>query len=265
MIFQKQNGGFLYSTADLGTIYERIKKYNPNKILYVADNRQSLHFETLFRVSKKLGYQQELEFLGFGTVNGSDGKPFKTRAGNSPKLDSLFKEVKESFLKSNEKNENMKESDLDIIVNAIIKFADLQNNREKDYIFDIKKFSEVIGKTGPYLLYTYLRIESILKKEQISQTALNDLIYNESDRELRIKILESENTLKYAVNMRMPSILANFIYEICVKMNTFYENNHINNLREIEKKENWLILLNLSNKIVKNMLDLLGIKLPERM
>ena len=159
----------------------------------------------------------------------------------------------------------MNEKDLDIIVNAIIKFADLQNNREKDYIFDISKFSEVIGKTGPYILYTYLRIASILKKEKIKGTYLNEMIYNETDRALRMKILELESTLNYAVNMRMPSVLANFLYEICVNMNAFYEKNHINNLNEQERKENWLILLNLSNNILKNMLDLLSMKIPERM
>lgn len=267
LVYKKSNGAYLYGTTDLGTIYERIEKWHPNEILYVADKRQSLHFESLFRVCEKIGYTKNtnFEFLGFGTVNGRDGKPFKTRDGNSPKLDLLFQEVKEAFLESNEKNKDMTESDLDIIVNAILKFADLQNNREKDYIFDIKKFSEVIGKTGPYLLYTYLRISSILKKESPKEKRLNEKIYNESDRALRIKILELESTLEYAVNEKMPSILANFLYEICVNMNAFYEKNHINNLSEIEKKENWLILLNLSNNILKDMLDLLSIKIPERM
>jgi len=267
LVYEKSNGAYLYGTTDLGTIYDRIERFHPNKILYIADKRQSLHFESVFRVCEKIGYkkQTDFEFLGFGTVNGSDGKPFKTRAGNSPKLDSLFKEVKEAFLESNEKNKEMAESDLDIIVNAILKFADLQNNREKDYIFDIKKFSEVVGKTGPYLLYTYLRIESILKKEEIKEVTLNDKIYNEVDRALRIKLLELENTLQHATKEKMPSALANFLYEICVNINAFYENNHINNLSEIEKKENWLIVLKLSNNILKNMLDLLSIKIPERM
>lgn len=267
LLYEKSNGAYLYGTTDLGTIFYRMEKWHPDSILYVVDNRQSLHFETVFRVCEKLGYKDttDFEFLGFGTVNGNDGKPFKTRAGDSPKLDSLFKEVKEVFLKSNEKNINMSDSDLDKITNAIIKFADLQNNREKDYIFDISKFSEVIGKTGPYILYTYIRIESILKKEKITMKSLNKMIYNKEDRDLRIKILELENTLKYAVKMRMPSIIANFLYEMCVNMNAFYEKNHINNLSDIEKKENWLLLLTLSNKIIKEMLDLLIIEIPERM
>ncbi len=267
LVYEKSNGAYLYGTTDLGTIYERIEKYHPNYILYLADRRQALHFESVFRVCEKIGYTDltKMEHLGFGTVNGIDGKPFKTRAGNSPKLDSLFKETKEAFLKSNEKNIGMSEQDLDIIVNAIIKFADLQNNREKDYIFDITKFSEVVGKTGPYILYTYLRVNNILKKEKINNKYLNDKIYNKSDRDLRLKMLELEETLNHAVKDRLPSILANFIYELCVNMNAFYENNHINNLEEIEKKENWLNILQLSNKMIKDMLDLLSIKIPERM
>ena len=267
MMYQKKNGAYLYGTTDLATIYERRQKYHPDDIIYLADFRQSLHFETVFRVCEKLGYTKDmkLEHLAFGTVNGTDGKPFKTRAGNSPKLDSLFKEVKEAFLKSNEKNENMTESDLDIIVNAIIKFADLQNNREKDYIFDINKFSSVVGKTGPYILYTYLRIASILKKEQYTIDELNKEIYDSTDREVRRKLIELSSTLNHAVELRMPSILANYLYELCVNMNAFYEKNHINNLEDRNKKENWLFLLDLGNKILKEMLDLLGIKIPERM
>ena len=198
-------------------------------------------------------------------MNGSDGKPYKTRAGSAPKLDSLFKETKEAFLVSNPKNDEMDESDLDILVNAIIKFADLQNNREKDYIFDINKFSTVVGKTGPYILYTYLRINSILEKEEYSILRLNKEVYNETDRCLRIKLLELENTLKYSLDTRLPSVLANYLYEICVNMNAFYEKNHINNLEDKNKKENWLFLLNLANKILKEMLDLLSIKIPKKM
>lgn len=267
LIYQKQNGAYLYGTTDLATIYQRIEDYHPNRILYVTDLRQALHFKQVFRVCEKLGYTKNTTFehLGFGTVNGSDGKPYKTRAGSAPKLDSLFKETKEAFLVSNPKNDEMDESDLDILVNAIIKFADLQNNREKDYIFDINKFSTVVGKTGPYILYTYLRINSILEKEEYSILRLNKEVYNETDRCLRIKLLELENTLKYSLDTRLPSVLANYLYEICVNMNAFYEKNHINNLEDKNKKENWLFLLNLANKILKEMLELLSIKIPKKM
>ncbi len=266
-IFQKSNGAYLYGTTDLGTIYQRIEDFKPDNIIYVTDLRQKMHFTQLFRVCEKLGLTNHIKFehLGFGTVNGKDGKPFKTRAGTAPKLDELFKETKEVFLKSNSKNTNMKEEDLDILVNAIIKFADLQNNREKDYIFDITKFSEVVGKTGPYILYTYLRIANILNNEEKVESNLSNVIYNNVDRNLRIKILELENTLIYSANTRLPSILANYLYELCVNLNAFYENNHINNLDDQNKKNDWLFVLRLANNIIKEMLDLLSIKIPERM
>ena len=267
-IFQKSNGAYLYGTTDLATIFERIIDYNPQKILYVTDLRQGMHFTQLFRVCEKLGITKNTNFehLGFGTVNGLDGRPYKTRAGTAPKLDELFTETKEAFLNSNPKNTSMDNEDLDILVNAIIKFADLQNNREKDYIFDSKKFSSVIGKTGPYILYTYLRIANILTKENyISTNKLTNTIYNNVDRELRMKILELENALNYSYTTRLPSILANYLYELCVNLNAFYENNHINNLEDVKKKEDWLILLDLSCKIIKDMLYLLGINIPKKM
>lgn len=265
LIYQKSNGAYLYGTTDLGTIKQRVLDFNPNRILYVADRRQNLHFESVFRVCEQLKLPQKFEFLGFGTVNGADGKPFKTRSGHTPKLDDLFKETKEIFLSSSEKNNQMTEEDLDILVNAIIKFADLQNNREKDYIFDINKFSQTTGKTGPYILYTYLRVQNILKKESCFLSKLNETIYNNEDRELRLKLMELENIVNYAVSLRLPSILANYIYELCVNMNAFYENNHINNLEDEEKKQNWLFVLQLTNRIIKDLLNILSIKIPERM
>ena len=264
VIFKKSNGAYLYASTDLATIYQRKKISKANHYLYVADNRQTNHYTGFFRIAKKLGIDIDFTFCGFGTVNDSDGKPFKTRNGKTPKLRDLFAEVKEIFLKSNDKNTDMKEKDLDILVNAIIKFADLQNNREKDYIFDIEKFSKVNGKTGPYTLYTYLRINKILKDIK-TFNKLNNTVYNEFDRSLRIKILELPNALKRSVDLKLPSIIANYVYELCVNLNAFYENNHINNLDDIEKKSNWLTLLNLANNILKDMLNLLIIDIPDKM
>ena len=264
-IYQKSNGAYLYSTTDLATIIERLEDFKPDNILYVTDNRQALHFKSLFRVCEKLGIKTNFVHLPFGTVNGVDGKPFKTREGKAPKLDELFKETKEAFKKTNPKNENMSESDLDIIVNSILKFADLQNNREKDYIFDINKFSKVIGKTGPYILYTYLRLESILKQENINDTIMTEKTFNEYDRKLRIKLLELTNTLEEVYKDFLPSTMCNYLYDLCVLANSFYENNHINKLENEKLKNNWLILLQLVNNILKDMLNLLSIKIPNKM
>lgn len=264
LIFKKSNGAYLYSSADVATILQREEDYKPDYILYVVDNRQSMHFEQVFRTVKKAGISDaNLEFLGFGTVNGIDGKPYKTRDGSAPKLDNLFNEVKELFVSKKEDNKNMKSEDIDKIVNAIIKFADLQNNREKDYIFDIDKFSDVVGKTGPYILYTYLRINKIIENKET--TTLNNIVYNDYDRNLRLKLLELELSVNEAFKYRMPSYIADYLYDLCVIVNSFYQNNHINNEEDINKKNSWIYVLNLTNKIIKEMLNILVIDIPSVM
>src|SRR5574344_145218 len=187
MIFKKSNGAYLYDSTDLATIYERKLKFNPDHIIYVTDFRQNLHFEQVFRASDIAGIipYKSLEHAYNGTINGPDNKPFKTRKGDAPKLAELISLVRETFLNLKESNKDMDPKDIDIIVNAIIKFADLQNSREKDYIFDVVKFSDVVGKTGPYILYSYVRTNKILKQYDITNYHLSHKIYNQSDRNLR--------------------------------------------------------------------------------
>ncbi len=266
-IFQKSNQAYLYSTTDLATIYQRYQDYKPNKILYVVDIRQNLHFTQLFRVCQKIPQLKEIkyEFLGFGTINGSDNHPYKTRNGDIPKLEKFFEETKQIFINKKSENQELSSKDLDIITNAIIKYADLQNNREKDYIFDINKFSETTGKTGPNILYTYLRIAKILKTNQELVDRFNEKIYNIQDRELRIKILDLNNIMQQAYKTRCPSILANYLHELCNLLNTFYETNHINNLEDEYKKAEWVSLLTLTNQIIKKLLELLIIEIPSKM
>ncbi len=267
LIYQASNGAYLYSTTDLATIYQREKDFHPNKILYVVDNRQSLHFTQVFRTSKKMEKTKTIdcEFLGLGTINGKDNKPFKTRAGNTPKLIELFNETKEIFLKNNPREEEYDEQDLHKLINSIIKFADLQNNREKEYIFDIEKFSAINGKTGPYILYTYLRTQKIIKNNPQFVDNLGKTIYNVHDRALRLKVLELDEVLNHAFKMRMPSIIANYLYEIGVLVNAFYENNHINNLENNEKKKDWVTLLALCTRIIQDLLELLVMEIPDKM
>jgi len=265
LLFQKSNGAYLYGTTDLATIYEREKRFNPDYILYVVDNRQSLHFDQVFRVSKKSNLTNaNLEFLGYGTVNGMDGKPYKTRSGAAPSLEYLFEQIKEIFVEKKEENKDMSDEDIDKIVNSILKFADLQNNRDRDYIFDIQKFSNVIGKTGPYMQYTCVRINKILEQENF-ENKLTTNIYNEVDRKLRIKILELSDALNSSFEERMPSYLVDYIYNLAVLTNTFYQNNHINGLEDIEKKNDWLYILNLVNNILREMLNLIMIDIPKFM
>ena len=265
LIFKKSNGSYLYATTDVATIYEREEKYHPDYILYVVDNRQKMHFDQVFRTCKKAHITDaNLEFLGYGTVNGTDGKPFKTRKGDAPKLDSLFLQIKEIFKNAKESNESMSEEDSDKIVNSILKFADLQNNRDRDYIFDIEKFSNVVGKTGPYMLYTTLRINKILKNEEWNHTLSNN-VYNESDRKLRIKLLELDLSLKNAFAYRMPSYIADYIYNLAILANNFYQTNHINGLEDEIKKNDWLFVLNLTSMVLEEMLHLIVIDIPSFM
>ena len=262
LLFKKSNGGYLYASTDIATIYDRVTKYNPDHILYIVDNRQELHFTQVFRAVDKANIIDinKLEFLGYGTVNGSDGKPYKTRNGDSPKLANLFKSTKDIFILKREENKLMSDSDLNKIVNSILKFADLSNSREKDYIFDLSKFSDVTGKTGPYILYTYLRINKIIKKCNIKE--FNDIIYNDTDRDLRIKLMELDSIINISFIERKPHYIADYLYDLCVLANIFYQKNHILDLEDENNKQNWIFLLNLTNKIIKQLLYILVIDIP---
>lgn len=265
LILQASNGSYLYATSDLATIYQRMKDFDPDYILYVVDDRQSLHFEQVFRSCEKSGLTKNaiLEHNKFGTINGPDGKPFKTRNGEALKLDDLIKNVKEIFISKKESNKDMSEEDIDKIVNAILKFADLQNNREKNYIFDIEKFADVNGKTGPYLLYTAVRIRKIVG--EATTGTLETSIYNKNDRDLRMKLLEVSSVVDKAVETRMPSYIADYLYDLAVITNTFYQNNNISNLSDMEVKTSWINLLGYTYKVMEKLLDLLVIEIPSKM
>ena len=267
LLYQKSNGAYLYGTTDLGTIKKRYINYKPDEIIYVADKRQSLHFEQVFRAAEKgsIAPNVKLELCGFGTVNGKDGKPFKTRAGSAPKLSALFEEVREVVCNL-EQNKTIKGEDADILVNAILKFADLQNNIESDYIFDIEKFSNVVGKTGPYVLYTYARINSVVVNE-VWDSKIDSLaqIYNDSDRSLRIHILKFEEYFAKAYSGRKPNILCEYLYNLCLRANTFYEQNRIKDNSDEAQKAQWLSVLQQTTKLIKLVSHLLVIEQPSVM
>ena len=267
LIFKKSNGAYLYQSSDLGTIWQRMEDFNPSAILYITDARQSLHFEQVFRVCELSGISSGTKLLHLpnGTINGIDGKPYKTRSGETPKLDYLFKEVKEIFITKKESNKDMSEEDVDKIVNSIIKFADLQNSRDKDYIFDISKFSDTQGKTGPYILYTYLRMNKIIEKYTTDINKLTNNIYNNYDRDLRLGILDYFESIESSFREFKPSFIADYIYNLCVLMNSFYQNNHIANIEDNDKLNDWVSIIKLANNIILKMLDLLIIKVPTEM
>ena len=263
LLFKKTNGAYLYASTDLGSMMQRIEYCNPKHFIYIADLRQGLHFEQVFRTAILAKMTDaDFKFCGFGTVNGPDGKPFKTRAGDTPKLWDLLEDIKTNFLSLKEENKNMAKEDLDKIITGILKFADLQNFREKDYIFDIDKFSKVVGKTGPYIMYTYLRINKIIDKSFIN--TLNDTITNESDRKLRIKILQLKDTFALAIKNNAPDIIANYLYNLCVLSNTFYENNRISQADD-KTKAQWISLLDISNRIILDLSQILGLQMPSSM
>lgn len=261
-LIQKSDGAYLYATSDLGTIWQRKKDFHPDDILYVVDGRQSMYFVQVFRAAKKTGiFNGNLEHHGFGTVNGKDNKPFKTRSGGALKLEGLIDEVKEEFINLREENKNMDKKDLDKLVTSIINFADLQNDLTRNYIFDIKKFSEVNGKTGPYILYTYLRINKLLSGNDGN---LSNNIYNETDRALRLKLLDVSVTIDEAAKVRRPHIIAGYLYELAVLANNFYQNNHMADLKG-QVKNDYDIILSYNNLVLKTLLDLLCIQIPEKM
>lgn len=265
VIVEKSDGSAIYATTDLATIMQRVEKYDPKYILYVVDARQSLHFEGVFRIAQMLGYTNNLEHIAFGTINGSDGKPFKTRSGEALKLDELINNTKEIFLSKREENKNMSSVDLDKIVNSIIKYADLQNNREKSYNFDIAKFSEVSGKTGPYILYSALRIRKILTTNTFNKGNVSDTIYNDIDKNLRLKLLDFNKYLDKAIEDRLPSVIAEYVYDLANLLNSFYQNINISKIEDETMKNDYLNILDLSFNVLKECLDLLIIELPSEM
>ncbi|MBQ3142011.1 MAG: arginine--tRNA ligase [Bacilli bacterium] len=267
LILLKSDGAVMYSTTDLATIYDRVNKYKIDHMLYVVDARQDIHFEQVFRASDISGLfpYQNLEHIKFGTINGSDNKPFKTRSGDTVKLDDLIKETKDLFISKRENNKNLSESDLNKIVNSILKFADLSNSRDKNYIFDLNKFSEVSGKTGPYILYTALRIKKILNDNKYDKKEIISKIYNESDRNLRVKLTEFDKYLNLSVKERMPHFLCEYVFDLCNIINNFYQNNNIKNEEDLEKKNDYLNILDYSYKLIEVILNALVIEIPNEM
>ena len=265
MIISSDNT-YMYATSDLAAILDRVNTYKPNYILYAADARQALHFEQVFRVAQMSGISgnSKMEHLSFGTINGSDGKPFKTRAGGTLKLDELILETKEIFVSKREENKNMSEEDLNKITNAIIKYADLQNNREKSYNFDINKFSDVSGKTGPYILYSALRIKRIIDANPVNGT-ISDNIYNEIDRALRIKLMEFDKYVSKAIEERLPSYVAEYVYDLCNQVNSFYESVNISKIEDEDVKKDYILVLNKVYEVIKYSLDMLIIEIPIQM
>ncbi|MBC7960654.1 MAG: arginine--tRNA ligase, partial [Vallitaleaceae bacterium] len=271
LLLYKTDGSILYTTTDLATLYQRMKDFNPDYVLYVVDNRQSTHFKQVFRCAYQNGLVPEnvqLEHIGFGTMNGKDGKPFKTRDGGTIKLSDLIDMVEAS---AKEKIKDKNDQDIDTISSMIglstLKFADLSNYRTKDYVFDLDKFSAFEGKTGPYLLYTYVRINNIVNKLKEMKITPGDIGLPASDveRNLFLKMNDLPDAINLAARDRIPSVICEYVYDLSTLVNAFYHTHYIINEENQEQQKAWMALCQLLLKVMTTCLDILGINTPEKM
>ena len=272
----KSDGAALYTTTDLATIVERMEKYNPDEIMYVVDKRQEMHFVQVFRCAKKAGMVKEdtkLTFLGFGTMNGKDGKPFKTREGGVMRLENLIRDINEEMYKKIVDNRSIKEEDArataKIVGLSAIKYGDLSNQASKDYIFDIERFTSFEGNTGPYILYTTVRIKSILnryKEEGGNLDVLKILAAgSDSEKALMLEASKFNQVITNAYEEKAPHKICSYIYELANAFNRFYHETKILAEEDQAKKESYLALLMLVKNILEACIDMLGFEAPERM
>lgn len=275
LILKTQSDSVGYQTTELATIYERVKEFEPDEIWYVVDDRQEMHFKQVFRGAYKSGIVPEdmkLRFIGFGTMNGKDGKPFKTRDGGVMKLSDLFELVQKSSEKRLEESgvqfsEEEKKDSAYKIADATIKYADALSNRETDYIFDIDKFVETQGKTGPYILYSAVRINSLLKKaleQGIEPGKIQEPSKNE-ERMLMLTISRLPDIVDMAFENKSLTEIANYLYELNSAYNSFYNTTKVIGEQDKDKQKSWIQLSSMVGKINKKLLDTMAIEEPERM
>ena len=272
----KSDGAALYDTTDLATLVQREQDYHPDEVIYVVDKRQELHFIQVFRCAKKTGIVGEdtkLTFLGFGTMNGKDGKPFKTREGGVMRLENLIREIDEEMYKKIMDNRTVEEAEAkrtaEIVGLAAIKYGDLSNQASKDYIFDVDRFTSFEGNTGPYILYTIVRIKSILNKYQENGGSLEGLkiLPAESvyEKALMLQVLKFNDVIDTVYEETAPHKICAYIYELANEFNKFYHETKILSEEDEEKKSGYIALLSLAKRVLETCIDLLGFEAQERM
>lgn len=273
---QKSDGASLYGTTDLATMVQRVEDYHPDKVIYVVDKRQELHFVQVFRAAKKTGIvpsETELKFLGFGTMNGKDGKPFKTREGGVMRLENLIAEIQEEMYKKITDNRTVEEEEAKntakTVGMAAIKYGDLSNQASKDYVFDVDRFTSFEGNTGPYILYTIVRIKSILNKYQEEGKAVTGLKVNqqsgESEKALMLALVKYNEMMENAYEELAPHKICAYIYDLANAFNHFYHETKILAEENEAKKQGYIALLILTKKVLESCIDVLGFEAPERM
>lgn len=278
----KSDGASLYNTTDLATIVWREEDYDPDEIIYVVDKRQELHFVQVFRCARKTGLvkpETELKFLGFGTMNGKDGKPFKTRDGGVMRLEYLVSEIDNEMLKKITENQKAKENlgiseeeakeTAKTVALAAIKYGDLSNQASKDYIFDIDRFTSFEGNTGPYILYTIVRIKSILHKYhdlgKSAEGAVITSVHSESEKNLMLEISKFNAVIDGAFADTAPHKICSYIYDLANAFNSFYHETKIMSEEDETVQKSYIRLLELTKSVLETSIDLLGFSAPERM
>ena len=272
----KSDGASLYTTTDLATIVERMKLYNPDEIIYVVDKRQEMHFIQVFRCARKCGLvtdKTELKFLGFGTMNGKDGKPFKTRDGGVMRLEYLLKDINEEMLKKIQESRPMEEKEAEetakIVGLSAVKYGDLSNQASKDYIFDVERFTSSEGNTGPYILYTIVRIKSILRKyEESGKKAGEGKIgagRSDSEKALQLELSKFNSVMETAFEECAPHKICAYIYDLANAFNKFYHETKILATDDMEAQFSWISLLLLTRRVLETCIDMLGFEAPEKM
>ncbi|WP_225771307.1 arginine--tRNA ligase [Inquilinus sp. Marseille-Q2685] len=276
LILVKSDGAFTYGTTDLATIVDRRQSLDPDLGLYVVDRRQSLHFEQVFRAARKAGLngKSDLEHLGYGTMNGPDGKPFKTRAGGVMKLYDLLdtateiglKRLEEAHLAEGYPEEERREIARRVGI-AAVKFADLSNNPSSDYVFDLDRMLRFEGKTGPYLQYAAVRAKSLLRRAEGQGDAPGTILpaANEADRALMLQLGQLPDAVRNAYEKRAPNELCDFAYALAREFSRFYDACHVLSEPDPARRASWLGLAALTLRQLERVLDLLGIEIPDRM
>lgn len=271
LLFIKSNGTISYETTDLATILERKINYDPDEIWYCVDTRQELHFEQVFRAARKaklISDDVKLEVVGFGTMNGKDGKPFKTRDGGVMTLKSLINLVYEETLKRINPN-TVKEEERPLVAKTVaiaaLKYADLIPYRSTDYIFEVEKFSDLEGKTGPYLLYSTIRMKSLLTKASGINYKKVHTLNSDTEKDVALTILNLPIALTKAIESKSLNEIAEYLYKITSQYNKFYNENKILVEEDQKLQESWLVLTKIVYDINILLLDVLGIKVPEKM
>ena len=278
----KSDGASLYNTTDLATMVWRMKDYNPDEMIYVVDKRQELYFTQVFRCARKTGIvkpETELKFLGFGTMNGKDGKPFKTRQGGVMRLEHLISGINEEMLAKIQENQKTKEN-LGIsteeaentartVALAAIKYGDLSNQASKDYIFDIDRFTSFEGNTGPYILYTIVRIKSILNKYhglgKDESGAAIEPAHSKGEKDLMLELSKFNAVMETAFEETAPHKICSYIYDLANAFNSFYHGTKIMSEENEAVQKSYIRLLELTKSVLETCIDVLGFSAPERM